>query len=277
MKRVGLVGKGDIEHVRFCAKDIAKICLEHGMEVRFEASLAGSMDEESYPIETMDGWADFLITVGGDGTILYALHHSKLPVFGVNAGAIGFLAEVEPEQFEEAIGRVLEGSYTIEERAKLSVQIGDEELPDAINEVTLQTSRIAKLIRFEVRVNGQILETYRGDGMILSTPTGSTGYAMSVGGPLVHPAVGGFILAPIAPFKLASRPWVIPNDAVVEVKLLPRDSAQGRQQARAVVDGQFGVDVATEAVMTIRQSPHQARFVRLGEGFYDRVRNKLTR
>jgi NAD+ kinase len=220
---------------------------------------------------------DLFVTVGGDGTILYTQQLTDKPVFGVNVGAIGFLAEVDPAHALEALAAIRAGKHIIEERHKLAVRLGDERLPDAVNEVTLQTRRIAKLIRFTVRVDGEELDTLRGDGIIVSTPTGSTGYAMSVGGPLVHPKVPGIILAPIAPFKLSARPWVVPASALIEVTLLERDSAQGVQQAKVVVDGQHGFDVDTGATITITQSRKMARFVRLGTGFYERVRVKLAR
>lgn len=274
--RWGLVGKGSITHVRREAHRIADILKAKGQEVLWETDLA-TVGETVHELAELDKHVDYLVTVGGDGTILHTVQQCDTPVFGVNAGAIGFLAEVEPPMAAEGIDRVLAGLYRIEERPKLGAWLDDVRLPDALNEVTMQTSRIAKLIRFEVRVDGEVLDVFRGDGFIVSTPTGSTGYAMSVGAPLVHPAVQGTILAPIAPFKLSARPWVVPSAARVELHLLPRDSAQGVQQARVVVDGQEGHDVDTGSVVSTAPSGNVARFVRLGSGFYERVRTKLTR
>lgn len=273
----GVVGKGDIEHVVQEAEWLIAHLREKDQEVRIEEGLAKALGEEGAPIEVVGQTVDIVMTVGGDGTILWAQQHTDRPVFGVNAGAVGFMAEIEPPQAEEAIARIIAGEYRVEERHRLTASLEGRELPDAVNEVTLQTARIAKLIRFTVNVDGEVLETVRGDGIIVSTPTGSTGYAMSVGGPLVHPSVQGTVLAPIAPFKLASRPWVVPADAVVELTLMVRDSAQGVQQAKVVVDGQHGFDVATGATIRIRASRRKARFVRLGPGFYERVRTKLAR
>ncbi len=273
----GLVGKGGITHVRKEAERIAGILDSLGQNVLWETELASAEGKTVHELSELDEACDFLITVGGDGTILHAMQRCTTPVFGVNAGAIGFLAEVEPPMVEEGLQRVLDGHYRIEERPKLGAWLDDVRLSDALNEVTMQTSRIAKLIRFEVRVDGEVLDMFRGDGFIVSTPTGSTGYAMSVGAPLVHPKVQGTILAPIAPFKLASRPWVVPGTASIELHLLPRDSAQGIQQARVVIDGQEGHDVDTGSIVRVAPSGHMARFVRLGSGFYERVRTKLTR
>ncbi len=271
----GVVGKGGIPHVQKEADELIRLLLARDQSVVVDAELTPPAGVEAMAIRDMD--VDLILTVGGDGTILHAQHHHHAPVFGVNCGAIGFLAEVEPPMAEQALDRIIAGDYRVEERNKLATTLDGKRLDDAVNEVTLQTSRIAKLIRFEVHVDGELLDIFRGDGIIVSTPTGSTGYAMSVGGPLMHPSVMGLVLAPIAPFKLSARPWVVPASATVELKLLERDSAQGLQQARAVVDGQIGHDVATGATLTMKCSDQTAKFVRLSSGFYERVRTKLTR
>lgn len=271
-----VVGKGSIIHVQREADRLIDLLRKKGQDVHVGEDLAA----RGLPQDTvahLNDEVDLFMTVGGDGTILHTQQHTDKPVFGINAGAIGFLAEVEPPLAEEAIDRIIAGKYRVEERHKLSTRLDAEHLPDATNEVTIQTSRIAKLIRFHVHVDGELLDTFRGDGLIVSTPTGSTGYAMSVGGPLVHPRVNGMVVAPIAPFKLSARPWVVPAEATVEVTLLERDSAQGVQQARAVVDGQTGANVDTGSVLSIRTSQRKARFIRLSSGFYERVRTKLTR
>lgn len=272
-----LVGKAGIAHVRKEAMWIRDHLLARGQRVMLEKDLAQATGEPGKTLEELDREADLFLTVGGDGTILMTQHLTDKPIFGVNAGAIGFLAEVEPPQAAAAIDQIIRGDYRVEERDKLSAWLGAQRLPDATNEVTLQTSRIAKLIRFRITVGGEVLDTLRGDGIIVSTATGSTGYAMSVGGPLVHPLVHGTVLAPIAPFRLSARPWVVPSDAVVELLLEDRDSQSGTGQARVVVDGQHGFEVSPGQVVRIAPSPRKARFIRLGSGYYERVRSKLTR
>lgn len=273
----GVVGKGSIPHVQAEVDAVIDALLERDQEVSVVDELRARPGLRHGSIRELDGDVDIFLTIGGDGTILHTQHETDKPIFGVNAGAIGFLAEVEPPMAAQGIDRVIAGDYRIEERAKLEVRLDGRRLDDAVNEVTLQTSRIAKLIRFQVHVDGEILDTFRGDGIIVSTPTGSTGYAMSVGGPLMHPKVDGLILAPIAPFKLASRPWVVPAASVIEVTLMERDSAQGVQQARVVVDGQIGHNVDTGSTLRLTRSQDTARFIRLSSGFYERVRTKLTR
>jgi NAD+ kinase len=272
-----VVGKGSIPHIHKEAAWIVDHLRKRGQSVLLEESLAGALGASGHTLEGLDSKADLFLTVGGDGTILMVQAVTDKPVLGVNAGAIGFLCEVEPPQAGAAIDQVVRGTYRVEERDKLSAWLEDRRIGDATNEVTLQTSRIAKLIQFRISVGGEVLDTLRGDGLIVSTATGSTGYAMSVGGPLVHPLVHGTVLAPIAPFRLAARPWVVPADAQVELTLLERDSLGGEPHARVVVDGQHGTEVAPGKTVRIGPSERKARFVRLGSGFYERVRTKLTR
>ncbi|MEK6975546.1 MAG: inositol monophosphatase family protein [Candidatus Thermoplasmatota archaeon] len=272
-----IVGKGSVAHVRKEAQRLADHLKSKGQKVLLETKLAVGTKHASQTLAQLDAKADLFLTVGGDGTILFVQGITDKPILGVNAGAIGFLCEVEPPQATSAIDQVIRGDYNVEERDKLSAWLGDERLPDACNEVTLQTSRIAKLIQFRIAVSGEVLDTLRGDGIIVSTATGSTGYAMSVGGPLMHPLVPGTVLAPIAPFRLAARPWIVPADATVELTLLERDSAAGEKQARVVIDGQHGFPVTPGQSVRIGPSQRKARFVRLGSGYYERVRTKLTR
>ncbi len=272
-----IVGNGSSPPIKKEAAWVAKYLRKRGQDVLLEDSLAGARG--GHALSDLDKKADLFVTVGGDGTILMTQAVTDKPVLGVNAGAIGFMCEVEPPHAGSAIDQIIRGEYRVEERDKLSAWLDDEKLPDATNEVTLQTSRIAKLIQFRIKVSGEVLDTIRGDGVIVSTATGSTGYAMSVGGPLVHPLVHGTVLAPIAPFRLAARPWVVPSDAVVELTLLERDprEAKGKKEAQVVVDGQNGFSIAPGSTVRIAPSTRKARFVRLGSGYYERVRTKLTR
>lgn len=272
-----LVAKAGIPHVRKESLWLRDHLRERGQTVLLEEDLARAVGEMPHTLAELDEKADLFVTVGGDGTILMTQAVTDKPLLGVNAGAIGFLAEVEPPQAANAIDQIIRGDYRVEERDKLASYLEDRRLPDATNEVTLQTSRIAKLIRFRIDVAGEILDTLRGDGIIVSTATGSTGYAMSVGGPLVHPLVHGTVLAPIAPFRLSARPWVVPADAPIQLTLEDRDSQTGTGQARVVVDGQHGFEVEPGQTVRITPSPRKARFIRLGSGYYERVRAKLTR
>lgn len=271
----GIVGKPDIDHIY---KEMVAV-LEHlkkrKQEVVLESRFAEVMKKEGEPLDQLD--ADIVVTVGGDGTILMALEFVDKPILAVNAGGVGFLSEVEPKYVGSAIDRILKNDYRVEERDRLTVWLDKTRLPDAANEVTVQTAKIAKLIKFQVAVDGYVMDTLRGDGVIVATATGSTGYSLSVGGPILHPSVKAIVISPIAPFRLAARPVVIPSSSEVEVTILEGTRGKTEKEGRVVVDGQHGFSMARGSVVRVRPSDRVARFVRFDGGFYERVRTKLTR
>lgn len=271
----GIVCKPDIPHVYREALKIQEHLEAKDEDVQIEQRFARTQGRKGKPLSKMD--ADVYITVGGDGTILLTLEHTERPVLAVNAGGVGFLTEVEPKYAPAAIERIIEGDYEVEERDRLAAYLGKDRLQDAINEVTIQTAKIAKLIKFRVAVDGEVVDTIRGDGVIVSTTTGSTGYAMSVGGPIIHPRVAATLIAPIAPFRLAARPLVIPYDSQVDVTLLERKSGKDDIGAKVVIDGQHGYGLPYDGVVTIKPSARKSRFIRFQKNFYGRVRTKLTR
>ena len=150
--------------------------------------------------------------------------------------------------------------------------VDGKRLPDATNEVTVQTSRIAKMIYLQVLIDDELLETFGADGVIIATPTGSTSYALSAGGPILDPSVDAMVIAPLAPFKLAARPWVVPLDKKISVKLLHKSKG-----SKVVIDGESPLEVTPDSKITITGSEKKARFVRFGESFYQMVRLKLVR
>lgn len=271
----GLVCKPNIDHVFDETVRIHEYLESKGETIQLEERLAEQLEQDGTPLPEMD--ADLYVTVGGDGTILLTLEHTEKPVLAVNAGGVGFLTEVEPKYAPSAIDRILSGDYAVEERTRLAAFLGRERLPDAINEVTVQTAKIAKLIKFRLRVDDEVVDTIRGDGVIVATSTGSTGYAMSVGGPIIHPRVDAVVVAPIAPFRLSARPLVVPYDSVVEVTLLERKSGKDDKGAKVVIDGQHGYGLPYDGTVTMKPSPRRSRFVRFQENFYGRVRTKLIR
>lgn len=270
----GLVCKPNAGHVLKDVKALYDHLLAKKQEVQVETLLAKALKVKATALDRMT--ADVYVAVGGDGTILLTLNHTDRPVLAVNAGGIGFLSEVEPKYALNAVDRILRGDYKVEERAKIGCQLDDKVLPDAANEVTVQSSAIAKLIKFRVEINGEVCDTMRGDGIIIATATGSTGYSLSVGGPILHPSVDAVVVSPIAAFRLGARPLVVPYSSTIKITLLERRSGD-EKPARVVVDGHHGVDIAANTVVTVKPSGRRARFIRFADGFYDRIRTKLTR
>ena len=145
-------------------------------------------------------------------------------------------------------------------------------LPDAANEVTVQTGRIAKILYLKIFVENELIETFGADGVIIATPTGSTSYALSVGGPILDPCVDAMVIAPLAPFKLSARPWVVPLKKKIGIKLIEKS-----KQCKLVIDGESPHDITTDSNIIITGSEKKARFIRFGESFYQMVRLKLVR
>jgi NAD+ kinase len=237
-----------------------------------EESIAKSRDVKGYTFKELNEKADIVVTIGGDGTILLALEEIEKPIFAINSGGMGFLAEVESKYAIEGLKRVIDGDYNIEERAKLKVLLDGKRLPDAANEVTVQTDRIAKILYLKLFVDGELIESMGADGVIIATPTGSTSYSLSVGGPLLDPSVNAMVITPLAPFKLSARPWIVPLDKEVGVKLLEKS-----KESKIVIDGKFAKSVTPKSDIVTTGSEKKARFIRFGESFYQMVRLKLIR
>ncbi len=253
------------------AKDVAEFLREHG-KVFIEQAVASEINEKGYSFKDINKNADIVVTIGGDGTILMALSEIDKPVFAINSGGIGFLSEVESKYAIEGLNQILDGKYNVEERAKLKITLDGKRLPDATNEVTIQTARIAKILYLKIFVDDELIESMGADGVIIATPTGSTSYSLSVGGPIMDPTVNAMIIAPLAAFKLSARPWVVPLDRKVGVHLLPKS-----KETNLVIDGRFLAPVTQESAIIVTGSEKKARFIRFGESFYQMVRLKLMR
>jgi NAD+ kinase len=254
------------------ADEVITFLKEYG-SVFPEETIAKSLSTEGFSFSQLDKDCDIVVTIGGDGTIIRTLSEVEKPLFTINSGGMGFLSEVESKFAVQGLKKVINETYNVEERAKLRVEIkGHNNLPDVINEITLQTARIAKIMYFHIFVEDELLETMGADGVIVATPTGSTSYALSVGGPIMDPTVEAMIIAPLAPFRLSARPWVVPLQKKVQLQVLPKS-----KQTKLVIDGNIAVDVKPNQKITVRNSEKKARFIRFGESFYQMVRLKLVR
>ncbi|CAI1492688.1 MULTISPECIES: NAD(+) kinase [Thermococcus] len=225
------------------------------------------------PLEDFD--VDFIIVIGGDGTILRVEHKTKrdIPILGVNMGTLGFLTEVEPHETFFAISKLIEGEYYIDERIKLRTYLdGEASVPDALNEVAILTGIPGKIIHLKYYIDGGLADEIRADGLIISTPTGSTGYAMSAGGPFVDPRLSVTVIAPLAPIALSSRPMVVPAESRIDV----RNMALKREIVLAI-DGQFYTYLPPETEITIKLSPRKAKFVRFTKEIYPKYTLRLKK
>jgi NAD+ kinase len=270
--KIGLVSRHESESIL-----LVKTLVDHlqlRAELYIEPEVAQRLGTEGTPVKTMEiEKVDFIISIGGDGTILRTIHKmdDPIPILGINMGTLGFLVDVEPKDAIKTIDDILIG-FEVDTRSRLQVVLNNRHLPPATNEVTLITASPAKMIEFEIIVDGSLMEDFRADGVIVATSTGSTAYAMSAGGPIVDPRVDAIVLVPMAPFKLSSRPWVMPGDSLIEVNLkIPE------KYALVVIDGQNMATISANDKMLISRADTPARFVKVSrDGFYAKVKSKLT-
>jgi NAD+ kinase len=267
----GLICNSKIKKSLSLGEEIFNFLQPYG-ELYPELSLAKEIKRKGYSLENINDNSDIVITIGGDGTILRALRAIEKPIFAINSGGMGFLSEVESKYSIEGLQRLINGDYNIEERSKLKISLDGIRLPDATNETTIQSNKIAKIMYYQILVENELLETLGADGVIISTPTGSTSYALSVGGPILDPSLNAILIAPIAPFRLSARPWVFPMNKKIIVKILPKS-----KETKIVIDGQFSKIVDSNSKIIITGSEKTAKFIRFGETFYQMVRLKLVR
>ncbi|MDG6229341.1 MAG: NAD(+)/NADH kinase [Candidatus Thermoplasmatota archaeon] len=253
------------------SKDVYKFLSQHG-DVFAEEQTAQFLGITSYTLLELNQKADIVVTIGGDGTIIKTAQAVEKPIFAINSGGMGFLCEMESKYAVEGLERIVDGKYTIEERAKLKVLFNGKRLPDAANEMTLQTARIAKIMYFQLFVEDELIDTLGADGVIIATPTGSTSYALSVGGPIMDPAVNAMVVAPLAPFRLSARPWIVPLQKKIRVTVLSKS-----KETKLVIDGDYALDVSPKDEIVVTGSERKICFVRFGESFYQMVRLKLVR
>ncbi|HZI58693.1 MAG TPA: NAD(+)/NADH kinase [Verrucomicrobiae bacterium] len=221
---------------------------------------------------------DFVIVLGGDGTLLSTARcvaHADIPILGINLGSLGFLTEVKQEEIEQALADVDAGRCELSLRPMLHCQVQRDgkcvATYEALNEVVLNQSAVARITDFEVRVNGNFVANYKADGLIISTPTGSTAYSLAAGGPILSPDVPGFVITPVASHALTNRPLVVQDTAVIETRILVT-----REQAFLTVDGQVGTQLDECDVVRCRKSDCQVKLFKLaGRSFFDVLRTKL--
>ena len=216
---------------------------------------------------------DILIAIGGDGTFLHALRRCPAPLLPINAGTLGVLAEVDaqlPGELETTIDRLLGGRFFLEERAKLAAEAGTTLLPDATNEYLIHAPQVGKMGTFEISFDRVPVGTIRADGLIVATPTGSTGYALSTGGPIVFPTLGVMVLAPICPHTLSARPVVLPDSFEMEVRIRTQD-----HDAMLTLDGQESTQLANQDTVRIRKGRSAVALVRSAHPYFEIWRDKL--
>jgi len=279
--RVGLIGKADDHQVALTLQALADYLDRRQVDYLLDAAIASLVSCPGHRVVQRDalaGQCDLAIVVGGDGTLLNAARSLAEPgvsVLGVNLGRLGFLVDVSPEEMTTQLDRILSGEYLQEERTLLhaSMSRGEEILSEstALNDVIVHKRDIARMIELDTWIDGHFLNRNRSDGLIVATPTGSTAYALSGGGPILHPSLDAITLVPICPHTLSNRPIVINHDSRIEIVI-----HEGTLQAQISCDGQVNLTLDPGDRVTVRRHDHDLRLIHPpGHDYFDVLRRKL--
>ncbi|MBT8119878.1 MAG: NAD(+) kinase [Gammaproteobacteria bacterium] len=246
---IGVIAKPQAESARQTLQTLFEFLKHKKCNVIVDDHLPDTINTDSFvkaSREEIGERCDLAIVVGGDGTILNAvrsLSHAHVPIVGINVGRLGFLADISPDNLEHSLDEILKGSYSEEQRFLLEMQVvRDNEVifeGDAFNDVVIHIRDVARMIEFETRINDEFVNHQRADGIVISTPTGSTAYALSAGGPILHATLDAITLVPISPHTLSSRPLVIDADSLIDVMVC--NTKEGI--AQATCDGHLSMDV----------------------------------
>ena len=255
MRTIGIAAKNTAEAHEY-AGSVAADLRARGFTVIF--------DSDTDSKQELARRSDLLITFGGDGTLLSVARHAPehVPVVGVNMGTLGFLTEIRVEEFPAVLEKVLEGDYHVEPRVTFSVSVsGPERDPNkhyrVLNDIAINKSAVARIIEMRVSVAGLFVSTFRGDGLIVATPTGSTAYNLSAGGPIIYPTMGAVVITPICPHMLTNRPLVLPDELDIEIGLITQDA----KDIFLTMDGQEGFELSHHDRVCVRKSEERVLLV----------------
>ena len=257
----------------YAARVIADL-RQRGLGVCLDYATADKLDDRGACVARAElgRRSDLLLTFGGDGTLLSVARHAPpdVPILGVNMGTLGFLTEVSVEEFPDALEHVLAGDFYAEERMTFDVSVAERSYR-VLNDATINKSALARIVEMRVTVSGAFVSNFRADGLIVATPTGSTAYNLSAGGPIIHPTMSAIVITPICPHMLTNRPIVLPDDLEVEIRI-----TASNQEIVLTLDGQEGLPLTAEDCVRVRKSSSPIKLVRTGEkSYFDVLRAKL--
>jgi len=279
-RHVVLVGKYQVAGSRSTLEDIAQFLHRQGCEVALEEETAGDTGLSDYPtlsVEQIGEQCDLGLVVGGDGTMLgigRRLAPHAVPLIGINQGRLGFITDIALDGYQAVLGPMLQGQYEEEQRAMMEASV----LRDgrrvfsatAMNDVVVNRGATAGMVELRVEVDGRFVANQRADGLIIASPTGSTAYALSAGGPLLHPSIAGWVLVPIAPHTLSNRPIVLPDQGEVAIELVAGRDASANFDMQSLASLMLGDRIV------VSRSKHQVRFLHPQRwSYFDTLRRKM--
>jgi NAD+ kinase len=279
IRKVVIVAKGGASESQRIASELAAWLEKRGIEVSFDSTTAtavgrlGGVSRSQLPPDV-----DLAIVAGGDGTLLSVARSAapqQIPILGVNLGSLGFLAELQPDELFDRLEEVLAGKYRVAERETLRVRHVRQERVHCeyavLNDAVIGKSALARMIRIGLSIDGEEVAIYTSDGLIISSPTGSTAYNLSAGGPILDPRMNAFVITPICPHTMTYRPLVVPGD--VEISACLRSTGEA---AYLTLDGQIGIPLNPEDSVSVDRHPNPLRLVHVaGRGFFEVLRRKL--
>lgn len=278
IKKVGIIANTAKERSGGYTADLRKWLLARGLDVCLEEGIAAKIGVTDQPEKGRWALADLIIVFGGDGTILRTarlLAERDVPIVGVNLGVFGYLTEINLDEMYRALEEILTGNYQVERRMMLQVEIMKNDVIlhkcSVLNDVVINRGNLSRLVELETAVDGRYLTTFKADGLIVATPTGSTAYSLAAGGPIVFPELDCIIINPICPHTLTNRPVILPDGVVVEVILNTREPG-----ATVTLDGQTSFPVLYEDRVVIRKSAQVTRLISSPHrGYLEILRTKL--
>jgi NAD+ kinase len=281
LRNMGIVIKPHHPSAPEIVTELIRWCSERGVEVLLDPDCAAAAPELDCPTKPRDEFADavdLVVVLGGDGTLLStarALTRAGTPILGVNLGGLGFLTEISVDSLYRTLERVTRGEVVRSSRMMLRVTIRRpghaEDSHDVLNDAVVNKSAIARILELEAQVNDRYFSSFRSDGLILSTPTGSTAYSLAAGGPIIYPGMEAIIITPICPHSLGNRPTVIPADSHLKVRL-----TGPVEQVLLTLDGQIAVPLMLEDEVELTRSPYHIELIQDPEtNYYDVLRKKL--
>lgn len=278
IKRVGIFCKPKSTLGREVLSELTVWLRKRECEVLMPTDTAELIGEtETHKREDIPGLADLIIVLGGDGTLLSVAritHPTQVPILAVNLGSLGFLTDVSLKDLYPTLEKVFRGESHTEPRMLLQARVIRNRLSITedyvLNDVVIHKGTLARIVNLEVQVNDQYMTSYRADGLIVSTPTGSTAYSLSAGGPILHPSMNALVLSPICPFTLTNRSIVVPSNATIQIHQTTDE------ELRVTLDGQTGYDLLADDLLELKPSNHPVNFVEVpGKNYYQILRQKL--
>ena len=283
MSTIGILVRADLGNAGPAVRELVDWLHRRGVRACLDEKMAGMVDglpstcTVTTPRQIAD-LSDAIVVLGGDGTLLAASHllDRPIPVLGVNFGHLGFLTEITLPELYPTLEGVLDGTYRYEERRMLRAVVHGpqqaDSVGDVLNDIVVTKAALSRIIELDVRVDGVFVSAFRADGLIVSSPTGSTAYNLAAGGPILHPALPAVVLTPICPHMLTNRPLVVSDDAKIEVHL--RAGREG--EVHITFDGQRGFSLRRDDVVEVTRSPRTIRLVKApNREFFEVLRTKL--